>query len=66
MLTHDAVIWQYVSCIVNAGIAETDLMLHALPLYHCAQLDVFFGPANYVGATNIITCRARRPAICYL
>jgi fatty-acyl-CoA synthase len=45
MLTHDAVIWQYVSCIVDAGIAEDDLTLHALPLYHCAQLDVFFGPS---------------------
>jgi fatty-acyl-CoA synthase len=55
MLTHDAVIWQYVSCIVDAGIAEDDLTLHALPLYHCAQLDVFFGPSIYVGATNIIT-----------
>jgi fatty-acyl-CoA synthase len=55
MLTHDAVIWQYVSCIVDAGIAEEDLTLHALPLYHCAQLDVFFGPSVYVGATNIIT-----------
>jgi len=55
MLTHDAVVWQYVSCIVDAGIAEGDLMLHALPLYHCAQLDVFLGPAIYVGATNVIT-----------
>jgi len=55
MLTHDAVIWQYVSCVVDAGIAEDDLMLHALPLYHCAQLDVFLGPAIYVGATNVIT-----------
>ncbi len=55
MLTHDAVIWQYVSCVVDAGIAEDDLMLHALPLYHCAQLDVFLGPAIYVGASNIIT-----------
>jgi fatty-acyl-CoA synthase len=55
MLTHDAVIWQYVSCIVDAGIAEDDLTLHALPLYHCAQLDVFFGPSIYVGATNVIT-----------
>jgi fatty-acyl-CoA synthase len=54
MLTHDAVIWQYVSCVVDAGIAEDDLTLHALPLYHCAQLDVFFGPSIYVGATNII------------
>ena len=55
MLTHDAVIWQYVSCIVDAGIAQDDLTLHALPLYHCAQLDAFFGPSIYIGATNIIT-----------
>lgn len=55
MLTHDAVIWQYVSCIVDAGIAADDVTLHALPLYHCAQLDVFFGPGIYVGGTNIIT-----------
>jgi fatty-acyl-CoA synthase len=55
MLTHEAVIAEYVSCIVDAEIAETDLILHALPLYHCAQLDVFFGPAIYVGATNLIT-----------
>ena len=57
MLTHDAVLWQYVSCVVDAGIARDDSMLHALPLYHCAQLDVFFGPAIYVGATNVITAK---------
>jgi fatty-acyl-CoA synthase len=55
MLTHDAVMWQYVSCVVDASIATDDLALHALPLYHCAQLDVFFGPAIYVGSTNVIT-----------
>jgi len=44
MLTHDAVIWQYVSCVVDAGIAEDDLMLHALPLYHCAQLPTSSPP----------------------
>ena len=55
MLSHDAVLWQYVSCIVDAGIAREDLALHALPLYHCAQLDVFFGPAVYVGSSNVIT-----------
>ncbi len=57
MLTHDAVIWQYVSCVIDAAISGRDLMLHALPLYHCAQLDVFLGPAIYVGATNVITAR---------
>ena len=55
MLTHDAVLWQYVSCLVDAGIASDDLALHALPLYHCAQLDVFFGPSIYIGASNVIT-----------
>ncbi len=57
MLTHDAVLWQYVSCVVDAEIAENDLALHALPLYHCAQLDVFFGPAVYMGSTNVITAK---------
>jgi fatty-acyl-CoA synthase len=55
MLTHEAVIAEYVTCLVDAEIAERDVVLHALPLYHCAQLDVFFGPCVYVGATNVIT-----------
>jgi len=55
MLTHDAVLWEYVSCVVEGEIDEDDLMVHALPLYHCAQLDVFLGPGVYVGATNVIT-----------
>jgi len=55
MLTHDAVLWEYVSCVVEGEIDEGDRMVHALPLYHCAQLDVFLGPAVYVGATNVIT-----------
>jgi fatty-acyl-CoA synthase len=57
MLTHDAVISQYASCAVDASIAQGDVMLHALPLYHCAQLDVFLGPAIYVGATSIVTAK---------
>ncbi|MBI5256755.1 MAG: acyl-CoA synthetase [Burkholderiales bacterium] len=57
MLTHDAVLWQYVSCVVDASIATEDVALHALPLYHCAQLDVFLGPSVYVGASNLITAR---------
>ena len=55
MLTHEAVIWQYVSCVVNGEMSEDDLVLHSLPLYHCAQLDCFLGPALYLGATNIVT-----------
>jgi fatty-acyl-CoA synthase len=55
MHTHEAVIWEYVSCLVDAEIAHADRILHALPLYHCAQLDVFLGPGVYVGATHVIT-----------
>jgi fatty-acyl-CoA synthase len=55
MLTHEAVCWEYVSCVVEGEIAEGDTLLHALPLYHCAQLDVFLGPAAYVGASSVIT-----------
>jgi len=55
MLTHGAVIDQYVSCIVDGEMGEADTVLHALPLYHCAQLDVFLGPCVYLGATSLIT-----------
>ncbi len=55
MLTHEALLWEYVSCIIEGEIAEGDRVLHALPLYHCAQLDVFLGPSIYVGATGVIT-----------
>jgi fatty-acyl-CoA synthase len=55
MLTHASVIAEYVTCLVDAEIAHSDVVLHALPLYHCAQLDVFLGPCIYVGATNVIT-----------
>jgi fatty-acyl-CoA synthase len=57
MHTHEAVIWEYVSCLVDAEITHEDLILHALPLYHCAQLDVFLGPGVYVGATHVITAQ---------
>jgi len=55
MLTHGAVIDQYVSCIVDGEMADSDVVLHALPLYHCAQLDVFLGPCVYLGSSSHIT-----------
>src|SRR5690606_11718908 len=57
MLTHEALISEYVTCLVDAEIAANDLVLHSLPLYHCAQLDVFMGPCIYVGATNVVTAK---------
>ena len=56
-LTHDAILWQYVSCMVDASIAGDDVAVHALPLYHCAQLDVFLGPSIYAGGVNVVTAK---------
>ena len=55
LLTHAAVLWEYVTCIADVEILESDCILHALPLFHCAQLDIYLGPGVYVGATNVIT-----------
>ena len=54
LLTSRALMWQYVSCIIDGGFEATDVELHSLPLYHCAQLDVFLGPNVYLGGTNIV------------
>ena len=54
-LSHEAVISEYVTSLVDTEIAAGDTLLHALPLYHCAQLDCFLGPAIYAGASNVIT-----------
>ncbi|TFJ93250.1 fatty acyl-CoA synthetase [Lentibacillus salicampi] len=54
MLSHKSLVSEYVSCIVDGQIAPGDVFVHALPLYHSAQLHVFLGPSVYVGASGII------------
>jgi fatty-acyl-CoA synthase len=56
-LTHDAILWQYVSCMTDASISGDDVAVHALPLFHCAQLDVFLGPSIYAGGVNVVTAK---------
>ncbi len=55
MLSHNAVLWEYQSCIIDCEWTASTVALHAMPLFHCAQLDCMIGPALHVGATNIIT-----------
>jgi fatty-acyl-CoA synthase len=54
MLSSRSLIAQYVSCVVDGGMTSDDVELHALPMYHCAQLHCFFVPDVYLGATSII------------
>ncbi len=63
MLTHDSVLWQYQSCVIDCEWTRDTVALHAMPLFHCAQLDAMIGPALQVGATNIILARPAPEAV---
>lgn len=54
MLTHENLIAEYVSVIVGGSMEARDVCLHALPLYHSAQLNCFMGPSVYLGSSGII------------
>jgi fatty-acyl-CoA synthase len=47
-------ITQYLSQIVDGEMSTEDVEVHALPLFHCAQLHVFLVPDIYIGATSIV------------
>lgn len=54
MLTHKSLVSEYVSCIVDGKMEARDIAIHALPLYHSAQLHVFLGPSVYIGSSGIV------------
>lgn len=54
MLSSRSLIAQYVSCAIDGGMSAEDVEVHALPMYHCAQLDCFFSVDVYLGATSIL------------
>ncbi|PJK18214.1 fatty acyl-CoA synthetase [Mycolicibacterium goodii] len=54
LLSSKSLISQYVSCIVDGRMASDDIEIHAMPMYHCAQMDCFFSVDVYLGATSII------------
>jgi fatty-acyl-CoA synthase len=52
MMSHRALVHEYASCVEALDLEAGDVPLHALPLYHSAQLHVFLMPYLAVGATN--------------
>lgn len=58
MLTHRSLVAEYVSTLVDGSMDEQDVSIHALPLYHSAQLNCFLGPSVYLGGTGIILNQA--------
>ncbi|MEV0319938.1 acyl-CoA synthetase [Streptomyces sp. NPDC050658] len=54
MMSHRALVHEYVSAITALDLKETDRPVHSLPLYHSAQMHVFLLPYLAVGAENTI------------
>jgi fatty-acyl-CoA synthase len=54
MMTHRALVHEYLSAITALDLSAGDLPVHALPLYHSAQMHVFLLPYLAVGAQNVI------------
>ena len=54
VLAHSALVAQYTSCIVDGGMDSSDVELHAMPLFHCAQQHCFLVPDIYLGAKSVI------------
>ena len=54
MMTHRALVYEYLSCLTALDAAADQTMLHALPLYHSAQMHVFLMPWLAIGARNVL------------
>ncbi|OYO03273.1 acyl-CoA synthetase [Enemella evansiae] len=54
MMTHRALVHEYLSCLTALDFAPDDDPLHVMPLYHSAQLHVFIMPALAIGGCNTI------------
>jgi fatty-acyl-CoA synthase len=54
LINNQALMAEYMGCIVDGQYEESDISINALPIYHCAQRDVFLNPVFWVGGTNVL------------
>ena len=53
IISNQALIAEYMGCIIDGRYDSSDININALPIYHCAQRDVFMNPVFWLGGTNI-------------
>lgn len=63
LLSSEALMSQYTSCMVEGQMSSNDREIHAFPMYHCAQLDAFLNVDLILGATSYIFRRFDPDAI---
>ena len=54
IVSNQALIAEYIGGIIDGGYEDTDVNVNALPIYHCAQRDVFMNPIFWLGGQNIL------------
>lgn len=54
VLSNQSLMAQYMGAIVDGEYRSDDINVNALPIFHCAQRDVFLTPFFWVGATNVL------------
>ena len=64
MMTHRALLAEYMACIIELDLKADEVGLAALPLYHSAQMHVFLMPSLLIGATTVLI-DAPAPTACF-
>jgi fatty-acyl-CoA synthase len=54
IISNQALMAQYMGAIVDGQYDDDDVSINALPIYHCAQRDVFLTPIFWLGGTNVL------------
>lgn len=54
IISNQALMAQYMGAIIDGGYEAEDISVNALPIYHCAQRDVFMNPLFWIGGTNVL------------
>ncbi len=54
IISNQALMAQYMGAIIDGSYDSGDINVNALPIFHCAQRDVFLNPIFWVGGTNIL------------
>ncbi|WP_022666753.1 acyl-CoA synthetase [Desulfospira joergensenii] len=54
IISNQALIAQYMGAVIDGCYSSDDVNVNALPIYHCAQRDVFMNPVFWLGGTNIL------------
>ena len=54
IISNQALIAEYLGAIIDGKYEASDININALPIFHCAQRDVFMNPVFWIGGTNIL------------